>query len=294
MAVQTAGQIRTWLLEGEAAGLRYRMAAPRQVMQGLTGQQTGRGVGSSVDFRDFRQYQPGDDLRRIDWSVYGRSDRLHVRLYRDELSPHVDILLDGSRSMDLEASSKARAASGLTAAMAIAARNSKFSHRVWMAREGCRELADSTRLAGAWEPPAFDSAANLPDSMRRLSPRFRPRSLRVLISDLLWMEEPAALLRPLTHQAAGVMVIQVLGKVDADPDFRGSVRLIDSESQGMQDLFIDAAALRKYKESVRRHQDEWQAACARTGAIFTTVIAEEMTEGWDLSWLVKERILEPD
>ena len=97
------------LLHGRQAGLRYALSLPRIAPTGLTGAQLGHRPGSSLEFMDHRDYQPGDDLRRIDWSAYARTDRLTVKLYREEVSPHLDIMLDGSRSMNLESTAKLQA-----------------------------------------------------------------------------------------------------------------------------------------------------------------------------------------
>ncbi len=78
-------RIRQYLITGEQVGARYSLAAPRNAPSGAAGAQLGRSIGSSLEFMDHREYQPGDDLRRIDWSAYARSDNLTVRLYREEV-----------------------------------------------------------------------------------------------------------------------------------------------------------------------------------------------------------------
>ena len=101
-----SNSINSYLLEGQQAGERYRLASTRHSPQGTAGIQLGRLAGESLEFMDHREYQPGDDLRRIDWSAFARSDKMVVNLYRQEVSLHLDLLLDGSRSMGLEGSQK--------------------------------------------------------------------------------------------------------------------------------------------------------------------------------------------
>ena len=60
-----------------------------------------QGTGSSLEFQEYREYTPGDDIRHLDWAAYGRSDTLMVRLYREEISPRTEILCDASRSMSV-------------------------------------------------------------------------------------------------------------------------------------------------------------------------------------------------
>src|SRR4051794_36673589 len=86
---------RSYLLEGEAAATRFALAVPRHGPMNRTGVVLGSNAGSSLEFRDYRSYEPGDDLRHIDWNAYARSDQLNVKLYREEVLPHLEVLIDG-------------------------------------------------------------------------------------------------------------------------------------------------------------------------------------------------------
>src|ERR1022692_4299023 len=112
--------IRQALRDGEKLGLRYALQIPQVAASGWTGARSGRRAGSSIDFQDYREYQPGDDLRFIDWGIYSRSDRLVVKLYREEVTPHLDVILDGSASMNLMDTAKATAVAELAALLATA------------------------------------------------------------------------------------------------------------------------------------------------------------------------------
>ena len=116
----------------------------------------GKRPGSSLEFIDHREYQPGDDLRRIDWGGFARSDKLTVKLYRDEVSPHLDVVIDGSRSMALEDSPKARATLGLAAVFATAASNVGYAHTAWIAGDGCRQVDNGTDRPSIWDGLRFD------------------------------------------------------------------------------------------------------------------------------------------
>src|SRR6516225_4349935 len=95
-----------FLQEGAAAARRFALAAPRHGPANRAGSVLGARAGSSLEFRDHRAYEPGDDLRHVDWNAYARSDQLSVKLYREEVSPHLDVLIDGSASMTLTGSEK--------------------------------------------------------------------------------------------------------------------------------------------------------------------------------------------
>ena len=72
---------------------------PRTPVGGLIGERLGSGTGSSLEFQEYRPYTPGDDLRHVDWAAYARSETLAVRLYRQEVAPRIDLVLDVSKSM---------------------------------------------------------------------------------------------------------------------------------------------------------------------------------------------------
>ena len=81
------------------AAAAFRLVLPRAPIAGRIGERLGSGTGSSLEFQDYRSYADGDDLRHVDWAAYARSEVLAVRLYREEVAPRVDLVLDTSRSM---------------------------------------------------------------------------------------------------------------------------------------------------------------------------------------------------
>jgi len=287
-------EYQSYLIEGERAGMRYALEPPRTASAAMAGLQLGRQAGTSLEFRDHRDYQPGDDLRRIDWNAFARSDRLTVKLYREEISPHLDIVLDGSRSMALESSAKTRAAIGLAAAFAVAAENAGYSHNAWLAREYVAPVANGSNRPALWQSLDLDFRGNPAEGFTRTPPRFRRQGMRVLISDLLWMGEPLAVLQSLAQGAASLVVAQTLAVVDANPlewAERGRVRLLDSETDEQREIFIDDGAIRRYRDALARHQQNWHRACRQIGAVMVNVVAEEAVADWNLEALVKAGVL---
>ena len=245
---------RKALSDGMQAGLRYALSVPRNVPSGLAGLQLGRNAGASLEFRDHREYQPGDDLRFIDWAAYARSDKITVKVYREEVNPHVDVLLDGSKSMALVDTVKAEATLGLAAALVSAGMNSGYSHQAFITRAGCEPIANATQPPTAWDGVAFDGAQPLDQAVLQTPPHWRGQGIRVLLSDLLFLADPLAVLEHVAHGAAAVYVVQVLAEADADPPQRGNVRLVDCETNAVQEVFVDASAEKRYRENLARHQ----------------------------------------
>lgn len=279
------------LFEGERIGKRYALAVPRATTASVAGLQMGQRTGSSLEFKDHRDYQPGDDLRRIDWNAFARSDKLIVKLFREEITPHLDILLDGSRSMAIEPGSKSKTAVTLAAALAVAAENAGFSHLAWLMREGCAPIANSHSRPSLWGEIGFEYAGPPADSFARVPPKLREGGVRVLISDLLWMDDPMQLLQRFSRHAAAVVVVQLLAASDANPTDRGRVRLVDAETNEQREIFIDDAALGRYRDALLRHQQNWSRACRQAGATMAELIAEQVAADWNLEPLLQAGLL---
>jgi uncharacterized protein (DUF58 family) len=279
------------LAEGERAAARYVVGLPRMTLLGQSGIAVGRRAGASPEFRDHRDYQPGDDLRHVDWSAYARSDQLTVKQYHEEVTPHAEVLLDLSRSMALVGTAKARASRALAAFFAAAAANAGFTFQAWRLEEEVRPFENGSSVPPRWRDVEFTHRGSPFDGLARGGRRGRPRSLRFLVSDLLWEGEPLTVLRHLSEHAAATVVVQLLAAADDDPPLGGNLRLVDSETDEVRELHIDESVLRRYRDNLRRHQDNWHQACRRTGALFTTVVAERLLVDWRLDDLVAAEVL---
>jgi uncharacterized protein (DUF58 family) len=268
--------LRQSLRDGEMLGARYALQIPQVAASGIIGSRAGRRAGSSIDFQDYREYQPGDDLRFIDWGIFARSDRLTVKLFREEVTPHLDLILDGSRSMNLADTAKADAVAQLAALLATSAANAQCSQAVWLSGEGFQRLANDTLTPSAWDKLELDSPRTPEQAYEILPPKFRRLGVRVLISDLLWPGEPLQLLRRLREGAAVLFVIQLLARNDATPPEHGNLRVVDSETGEETEIYIDSSIAKQYAENLAALQQSWADACRQCGAQMTTIIAEDL------------------
>jgi uncharacterized protein (DUF58 family) len=141
----TAPTSRRYLRIQDLRRLRHMEFASRRLAEGrLTGRHDSRQRGRSIEFNDYRQYMPGDELADLDWKVYGRSDRLYVKLYEHETDLTVNVLVDASASMDyagLEGGAGLRDATGLPA---LGSRLSARRRGVKPTGDGRQPTADST------------------------------------------------------------------------------------------------------------------------------------------------------
>lgn len=296
---------RQYLMAGFEAGSRYILAQPPHAPRGRVGNELGRGIGSSLEFMEHRDYLPGDDLRRLDWNVYARTDRLAVKQYREEVCPHIDILVDCSRSMALPGTEKARATLGLLGLLCSAAEASGYSRAIWLAADGCRKVENGNSSPLAWPEIELESDVPLPECLHGMPPQWRTRALRFVISDLLYLGDPSVVARrkdeahrpradydprrvmsALAAGSAQTVILQVLAREDVEPPTHGNVRLEDSETGEQYEIYIDAAARRRYMENLQRHQQNWSLACREHGAMFTTLVAEKLVDDWALEDLL--------
>ncbi|PKN55882.1 MAG: DUF58 domain-containing protein [Deltaproteobacteria bacterium HGW-Deltaproteobacteria-14] len=255
-----------------AGRLRLALDPRRRLRQG--GARLGARPGASLEFHDHRAYQPGDDLRHLDWGVYARTDQLVLRRHRAEVSPRLELLLDTSASMALTAP-KRRLALALGALLLTLARAEEARAAVFAFGAGVTALPTGR---DAWRPALeavpFAGAAGLEaDPVPRLS----PGAERVIVSDGLCPGGGAAVTRRLGREAGSVALVQVLTRFELDPTPLGPVRLEDVEG-GALDLMLDDAACAVYRERFERHQAEWRAALHGRGPGVITVVVEDGLE----------------
>lgn len=245
----------------------FRLAMPRTPVGGQLGERLGSGTGSSLEFQDYRQYTLGDDLRHVDWSAYARSEILTVRLYREEVAPRIDLVLDVSRSMTLT-EQKGRAYGELCGLMACASASTEADSRILTGASGEgrplerpeqieRFLSCDAKLSALEEP-------NIP---------LRRRSLRVVISDFLFPHDADVLVGRLARDGASLAIIQLTLKEEADPSAEGGRRLQDVEGYGEFDIVIDEKTARDYRERFGRLRLGLARAARRVGANFSHVVA---------------------
>jgi len=282
---------REYLLHGQTVGARYTLSPPPQAHLGHMGQQLGQRPGSSLEFMDYRSYHAGDDLRHIDWNAFARSDRLTVKLYRQEICPHLDLVVDTSRSMDLQDTPKAHATLALAALVATAATNGGFSHTTWAAGQTCQRIEAGHQTPSVWDGIAFEDQDHSGLFQTSSAPPWRSGGMRILISDLLWPDDPQPILERLTHGSTSAAVIQVLARTDIEPPTQGHLRLVDSESGQVNDLWVDLTVQQQYCKRLERHQEAWQAACSQRCVTWVSLNADSLIHDWDLAPLIHHQLL---
>ena len=249
---------------------RYRLAVGAQPRGGAAGATRGRGTGSSVELEDRRDFQPGDDVRRVDWRAYGRSDRMLLKQLREEVRPSVDLVVDASLSISIEIEKQA-VALGLAAMVAASARADGALVRVTRVGEAVGDVPVDALLSDGL---VFDGRTPLVALLPAVMARLRPGAALVVVSDFLFPHDPAALVRGLGARAGRLGMVQVLGECDSVTDVTGMLQLIDVETGEARVLSLDAAARARYQARLDRLTAGLGEECRRLGAPFAVVQAE--------------------
>lgn len=238
----------------------------------MTGQRKSRAKGSSVEFSDFREYAPGDDVRRIDWNAYARLEKLMIKLFMEERETQLTLLLDDSASMDAGEPSKFRVALELAAALSYLALMRFDRVTILSLSSGARFASASGRrgFMAALEHLSALAPAGRADLNAGLKRHALPRGhgLCVLLSDLFFETGYEDGLTYLAYLKQEVSVLQLLSPGELAPALEGNLRLNDSEGGGRCEVEITPAVLRAYAEVLAKFQRDAQAFCLTRGMPF--------------------------
>jgi uncharacterized protein (DUF58 family) len=227
--------------------------------------------GFSLEFAEYREYTPGDDIRRVDWKVYGRSDRFYVKKFEGDTNTQVFLLVDSSRSMLLSSAgiSKLDYARYLAASLAFFAVRQNDAVGLLTFDSGIRDfIPPRTRhghllsLLNRLESIAVGSATNISGALEELSRLVRKRSLVVLISDLYESpEELARALRFFHHRGNDVMLFHILDPLELNIPMEGVLTLEDMET-GEQIPFTPEASRDAYLSELKSHISSLRKECS--------------------------------
>jgi uncharacterized protein (DUF58 family) len=242
--------------------------------------------GFSVEFAEHRMYQPGDDLRYIDWRMFGRSDRYYIKQFEEETNLRAYVLLDGSASMawssDPALPSKFWYARQLAACLAlILIRQGDTAGLIGFddalrvhlpPRGGRRQWHEVVRALDGFEASGRTDAGG---TLRDVAGRLRRRGLVVLLSDLLVDTEATRLaLRFLRHRGHEVLVFHLIDPGERELPGVGDARFVDPETG--EEVPASAADLRReYHDAVVGALREWREALVPQGIDYNIVQTDQ-------------------
>lgn len=276
-----------------AAAGRLRLPLRAKVWKGQAGSFLGAGSGSSLDFQDHRSYIPGDDPRHINWNAYARTGTYTMKLYREEVRPVVDVVLDVSDSMFF-VPEKAHRVAELFSLIVESAKHAGASTLAHLVKGPASRPMPTERVStSAWYEDAmdFDSPdASAPPNLSAVP--FRHNAIRVFISDLLFPGDPEPCLQHLASRQGSPILLAPYTASEADPEWQGQYDFIDAEKKSRHPHKIEPSVLRRYKEAYGKHFSQWKTSVARHNAAFARVASEPDLQSALLSEAVPSGTLE--
>lgn len=266
---------RTYLDPAALMRIKNLELRARVVVEGfLSGLHASPYHGFSVEFTEYRQYSPGDDLRYLDWRLYARSDRYYLKRFEDETNLRCYLLVDLSRSMSFGSLEYDKASYAKTAAATIAYFLSLQRDAVGVVTfdEQLREYLPPRfrpghmhRLMMCLEHSTGGKATDLAAPLEQIAKTSRKRGMVVLLSDLLApVETLETRLGYLRSQGHDVVILRVLDPADISFPFKEAALFHDLEND--RELYIEPDAMRaKYQQRFAAHKQSLTTAFARLG-----------------------------
>jgi uncharacterized protein (DUF58 family) len=260
----------------------------RKVVEGfLMGLHRSPHRGFSAEFAELRAYQPGDDLRYIDWRMFGRSDRYYVKQFEEETNLRAYLLLDVSTSMGWSSKpdtlpTKMWYAKHLAASLALillrqgdAVGFAAFDDQVRARLAPGGGQKQWHEMVRRLEPLEARGRSEAHSALKDIAIRLRKRGLVILISDLLVdAEETRRALRFLRHRGHEVLVLHVMDPGERDLPTTGDVRFFDPESA--DELQVSVADMRsEYREAVAEALKEWERSLRPHGIEYALVDTDQ-------------------
>jgi len=265
----------------------------RKIFTGrLRGERRSKKRGISVEFADYRDYSPGDDIRFIDWNIYGRLSRLFLKLFLEEEDLHVYCLIDSSLSMAYGEPVKFEYALKVAAAIGYIAlaNHERIGIGAYAGERGeyfrpVRGRKQMWRIFNFLGTLSADGKTNLAAAAKSFSVRARRNGILVLISDFLDPAGYEGVLRTLIGRGMDLYCIHLLSKEEVEPELAGDLRLVDVETAAVTDITISRRLLETYRRTVQSYCASLKDFCTARGATYLFTTTEVPFETLILSYL---------
>ena len=281
---------------------RLRLQMSHKSSLNMSGNRKSVQKGISAEFSDFREYMPGDDLRRMDWNVYARLDKLYIREYMEEKEAIVSVLVDTSASMDYGEQKKSELAKELAAVVGFLALNNM--DRLYL--YDMKDMNRPTSLGGGknsfhkvlkWlDTIRFDGDVDMLDAVKRCQKR--GPGVTVIISDFLnptMLDESTQtfekLLQYLNYCKQRPVILHTMASEELHITLEGALNLIDAETEEKLRLTVDAQAIDSYEKELNRLTERMRKGClgsrgtyvlCDTGRDKNQLVFEDLREIYDI------------
>lgn len=261
----------------------FLLVARRAMLGSVSGLHQSPHRGSSVEFAEYRRYQPGDDLRRLDWRAYGRSDRYYVKEFEADTNLRMVLVIDASGSMAF--GQKLHVARKIASTLAYIAIGQGDAAGLICSSPAGGELLAPRRIAGQVSILLERLAAvkavgetTIVQTLHELAETIRERALVVVVSDLLF--EPDELRSAVEHLAFrnhDVSLFHLMDPEELQPSWDRPVRLADME--GDESILVDPDDVAaSYDAAVREFIDQVECISRETAVDYHRVMLDQGIE----------------
>lgn len=257
----------------------------RQIVEGfVSGLHRSPWFGQSLEFLQHREYVPGDDIRRIDWKLWSRSDRYYLKQFEDDTNARVTLLVDGSESMQFGTGplTKFQYAQTVAAALSMLVLKQHDSVGVSVFDSSIRaQVPASSRntqlqtILAALDAQLAGGKTDIASILKRVNESLNRRSIVILLSDLFCSREDLFKgLQALRQRRHDVLVLQILDDEELEFRYSGTLRFEGLENAGK--LTCDPAALRDgYLRALQNFLDTIRRRCAGSGIDYQLIRTSE-------------------
>ena len=268
----------------------FQLLAARRAKSSAKGERRSRARGQSVEFADYRNYVAGDDFRYLDWNLFGRLDKLFLKLYEEERELPVTIFLDASESMTFGTPRKFDFARQVAAAIGYVAlcRFDRVSVQLFPDAMGEGAIRGALRsVRGRKSSLQFfqnlslvnaSGTASFNEALRRAALTARRSGVGIVLSDFL---DPAGYepgLTALIGRGFQVSAVQILAPEEVNPTEFGDLRLVDSENGSVQEVTFGKFRLKNYQQTVQNYIQRLREFCQSRGINFFTTTSDAPLE----------------
>jgi uncharacterized protein (DUF58 family) len=271
----------------------------RKILQGkLQGERRSKRRGQSVEFADHRPYVAGDDLRFVDWNVYGRLEQLFLKLFLEEQDLTIHIVADASASMSFGEPSKELFIKKLTAALGYVSLVNNNRVTISFIADGVTaQLANMRgrsyldKMAECLLTAGCDGLSNFDGACQQLAAGRIGSGVMIVLSDFLFKGGYDSGLRRLIGRQYDLYAIQVFCPQELLPDLSGELKLLDIEDADAADITVSAALLKYYKRNLTAYCNELKDFCMSRGAVYVLANSADSVESLVLNYLRRIRLL---
>ena len=271
----------------------------RKILKGkLQGERRSKRRGQSVEFADHRPYVAGDDLRFVDWNIYGRLEKLFLKLFLEEQDLTVHILADATGSMTLGEPSKELFIKKLTAALGYVSLVNNNRVTISFFGDGIKaQLANMRgrnylhKMAEYLLTTDFEGFSHFDNACRQLVANRAGSGIMIVLSDFLFKEGYDSGMRRLIGRQYDLYAIQVLSREELTPGLTGDLKLLDIEDADTSEITVSSALLKYYKRNLNAFCNELKDFCRQRGAVYVLANSADSVESLVLNYLRRIRLL---